>query len=228
MPIIAPITFKAQGFDYLLGTASEAVTWEFKNANRIDFMPADGKTYLDRGSLTVVDSTTAEYRRPTKLPSESDLTAADSVIIRATSVADPNASATAIATITPKVVVEIFDSIEKIASISTAATVAEVGKIQFFPQVTPTVIGNTSVSWSVNDGQGHFKLRPDCLCRGESQFKRILAAQTQQHVRFDYRRGNADQYNSGQPLYCQRNRLCSLRGNCRLWRLEIDFLRPAR
>lgn len=150
MPIIAPITFKAQGFDYLLGTASEAVTWEFKNANRIDFMPADGKTYLDRGSLTVVDSTTAEYRRPTKLPSESDLTAADSVLIRATSVADPNASATAIATITPKVVVEIFDSIEKIASISTAATVAEVGKIQLFPQVTPTVIGNTSVSWTVN------------------------------------------------------------------------------
>lgn len=150
MPIIAPITFKAQGFDYLLGTASEAVIWEFKNLNRTDYMPADGKTFIDRGSLTIIDSTTAEYRRPAKLPSESDATAADAVIIRATSVADPLASSTAIASITPKVVVEIYDSIEKVASISQAATVAEVGKLQFFSSVTPTVIGNTSVSWTVN------------------------------------------------------------------------------
>ncbi|GAB4270827.1 MAG: hypothetical protein Kow0029_07940 [Candidatus Rifleibacteriota bacterium] len=154
LPIITPITFKAQSFDYLLGTASEAVVWEFKNQARVDFMPADGKTYLDRGSLTVIDSTTAEYRRPTKLPSETDLTAMDAVIIRATSVADPVASVTAIVTITPKVVVEIFDSVEKIASITTAATVAEVGKLQFFAGVTPTVIGNTSVTWTVNGTSG--------------------------------------------------------------------------
>lgn len=154
MPITAPMTFKIQGFDYLLGNATEAVTWEFKNTSRTDFMPADGKTYIDRGSLTVVDAVTAEFRRPTALPSLSDPTALDSVTIRATSVADPTASATAITTIAPKVVVEIFDTVEKVASISHTATVAEVGKIQFFAGVTPSVIGNTSVSWTVNGTTG--------------------------------------------------------------------------
>jgi hypothetical protein len=117
-------------------------------------MPADGKTNLDRGSLTVIDATSAEYRRPAKLPTESDPTLLDAVIIRATSVSDPLASATAVATITPKVVVQIFDSVEKNNPISTSATVAEVGKLQFFAGVTPTVIGNTSVSWTVNGTTG--------------------------------------------------------------------------
>ena len=150
MPIISPMTFKIPGFDYLLGTASEAVTWEFKNSARVDYMPADGKTYVDRGSLTVIDATTAEYRRPTLLPGLSDPTASDSVTIRATAVADPLASKTAVVAIAEKVVVEIFDTVEKIASITTAAAVAEVGKIQFFAGVTPSVIGDTSVTWTVN------------------------------------------------------------------------------
>ncbi|KAF1081017.1 MAG: hypothetical protein GQF41_2831 [Candidatus Rifleibacterium amylolyticum] len=150
MPIVAPMTFNIPGFDYLLGNASEAVVWEFKNTARADFMPADGKTYVDRGSLTVIDETTAEYRRPAVLPSLSDPTAVNTVTIRATSVSDSMASKTALVSIAEKVVVEIYDSVEKIASISTAATVAEVGKIQFFAGVTPTVIGDTSVSWTVN------------------------------------------------------------------------------
>jgi hypothetical protein len=151
MPIIAPMTFRIPGFDYLLGNASEAVTWEFKNSSRADYMPADGKTYVDRGSLLVIDGVTAEYRRPTVLPSVSDPTASDTVTIRATSVADPMASQTAVITIAEKVVVDIYDTVEKIASISSAATVAEVGKIQFYAGVTPSVIGDTSVSWTVND-----------------------------------------------------------------------------
>ncbi len=150
MPLIVPMKFTVPGFDYLLGNASEAVTWEFKNSARADFMPADGKTYVDRGSLTVIDATTAEYRRPAVLPGLSDPTASNTVTIRATSVADPLASKTALVSIAEKVVVEIFDSVEKIASITTAATVAEVGKIQFFAGVTPAVIGDTSVNWTVN------------------------------------------------------------------------------
>ncbi|PKL47424.1 MAG: hypothetical protein CVV42_13275 [Candidatus Riflebacteria bacterium HGW-Riflebacteria-2] len=150
MPITAPMTFTIPGFDYLLGNASEAVIWEFKNTARADYMPADGKTYVDRGSLTVIDEVTAEYRRPSVLPSLSDPTAVDTVTIRATSVADSMASKTAVITIAEKVVVEIYDSVEKIASITTAATVAEVGKIQFFAGVTPSVIGDTSVNWTVN------------------------------------------------------------------------------
>ncbi|NLF98262.1 MAG: hypothetical protein GX569_16135 [Candidatus Riflebacteria bacterium] len=150
MPIAASITFRVPGFDYLIGNATETVTWEFKNSARNDFMPADNKTYVDRGLLKVIDVTTAEYTRPTVLPSLSDPTASDTITIRATSVADTNASTTAIVTIAKRVVVEIFDSVEKIASITTAATVAEVGKIQFFAGVTPAVIGDTSVSWTVN------------------------------------------------------------------------------
>ncbi|MBU1105448.1 MAG: hypothetical protein KKB51_02175 [Candidatus Riflebacteria bacterium] len=150
MPIISPMTFKIPGFDYLLGTASEAVIWEFKNSARVDYMPADGKTYVDRGSLKVIDETTAEYSRPTLLPSLSDPTASDTITIRATSVADPMASRTAIVAIAEKVVVQIFDTVEKVASITTAATVAEVGKIQFYAGVTPSVIGDTSVTWTVN------------------------------------------------------------------------------
>lgn len=154
LPIITPMIFTAQGFDYLLSNATEAVTWQFKNSAFPDFMAADGKTYLDRGSLKVLDATTAEYRRPSILPSISDPTAFNSVIIRATSVADPSASATAIATITPKVVVEIFDKVERLTPIATAATVAEVGKLQFYVNVSPSVIGNTSVSWTVNGSSG--------------------------------------------------------------------------
>lgn len=150
MPIISPMTFRIPGFDYLLGNASEAVTWEFKNSSRVDYMPADGKTYIDRGSLTIIDATTAEYRRPAVLPSLSDPTAYDAVIIRATSIADPMASKTSIISIAEKVVVEIFDTVEKVASITAAATVAEVGKIQFYAGVTPAVIGDTSVTWTVN------------------------------------------------------------------------------
>ncbi|MGM0599010.1 MAG: hypothetical protein ACQETH_04230 [Candidatus Rifleibacteriota bacterium] len=150
LPLIDPITFKAQSFDYMLDTATESVTWEFKNASRPDFMPADGKTYIDRGSLTVIDSTTAEYRRPTKLPSETDTTAADYIVIRATAKSDPTASNTAIATITPNVEVKVYKTIEKDNPITEAETVAEVGKIQFFADVTPSVIGNTAVSWTVN------------------------------------------------------------------------------
>lgn len=154
LPIVTPMTFKAQGFDYLLGNATETVTWEFKNSAFADFMAADGKTYLDRGSLKVIDATTAEYRRPSILPSISDPAAADSVIIRATSVADPTASATAISTISTKVVVEIFDKVERVTPIASAATVAEVGKLQFYANVTPSVIGNTSVTWTVNGTSG--------------------------------------------------------------------------
>lgn len=156
MPIVAPITFEVPGFDYLLGTSSEDLVWEFKNSNKTDFMPADGRTYLDRGSLTLVDGepTKVVFRRPARLPSETDLTAADQVTIRATSVADPNASATAIATITPKVVVQIYDAIEKETPIVSAATVAEVGKLQFFADVTPSIIGDTSVAWYVNGTTG--------------------------------------------------------------------------
>ncbi len=154
MPIVAPMTFSIPGFDYLLGNATEAVIWEFKNQARTDFMPADGKTNPDRGSLTVIDATTAEYRRPSKLPSESDPTTGNTVIIRATSVSDPEASATAIVNISEKVEVKIFDTVEKANQITHKATVAEVGKIQFFASVTPTVIGNTSLSWTVNGTQG--------------------------------------------------------------------------
>ena len=150
MPIIEPMTFRIPVVEWLLGNASEAVTWEFKNSARVDFMPADGKSSTERGSLTVIDDTTAEYRRPANLPSISDPTASDTVTIRATSVADPIASKTAIVNIAEKVVVEIYDSVEKITSITSKDTVAEVGKIQFYAGVTPSVIGDTSVTWTVN------------------------------------------------------------------------------
>ncbi|HOY66999.1 MAG TPA: hypothetical protein PLP29_08920 [Candidatus Ozemobacteraceae bacterium] len=160
MPLITPITFKAQGFDYLLGNATEAVTWQFKNAgtSKTDFKPADGKTYSDRGSLTVIDATTAEYRRPAALPSLSDPTASDSVLIRAVSKADSAASATAIATLTPKVAVKLYTDVERTATAIVAATVAEVGKLQFFATVTPPDIGDTSVAWTVNDTAGNAQI----------------------------------------------------------------------
>jgi hypothetical protein len=78
----------------------------------------------------------------------------NTVVIKATSLSDPEASATAIVNISEKVVVKIFDTVEKANPISQKATVAEVGKIQFFAGVTPTVIGNTSLNWTVNGTPG--------------------------------------------------------------------------
>lgn len=155
LPIIEPITFSVLGIDNLRSNATEAVTWSFKNANETEFKDADGRTYSDRGSLTVIDSLTAKYRRPSKRPSETQSTWADIIQISANAVSDPLASNVATVNITEKVSVEVFDSIDsQSTSVTQKATVAEVGKIQLFARVTPTDIINKTVTWSVNGTSG--------------------------------------------------------------------------
>lgn len=150
MPIAETMTFSVNSFEYMTEGTSENLTWEFKNANSSDFMPADGKQYADRGTLTIVTNNTVNYKRPPKLPSSLDDSASDTILIRATSVADPSASSTAIVRLAEPVKVKIFDNVEKTNQITTAATVIEVGSLQFYASVTPEVIGNTSVTWTVN------------------------------------------------------------------------------
>ena len=150
MPIAELMPFSVNGFEYMIDGTDDTLTWEFKNANNADFMPADGKQYADRGSLTVTSNNVVNYKRPVKLPSSIDDSASDTILIRVTSVADPNASSTAIVRLANPVKVTIFEDVEKSKPISTAATVIEVGSLQFYASVTPSVIGNTSVSWTVN------------------------------------------------------------------------------
>ena len=150
MPITEIMTFSVNSFEYMIDGTTESLIWEFKNANAADFMPADGKLYADRGTLTVVSNNIVNYKRPAKLPSSMDDSASDTVLIRATSVADPNASSTAIVRLAKPVEVKIFDNVEKTSEISSAATVIEVGTLQFYASVIPEVIGNTSVTWTVN------------------------------------------------------------------------------
>ena len=150
MPIPETMTFSVNSFEYMTEGTDETLLWEFKNANAADFMPADGKQYADRGSLTVTSNNTVNYKRPVKLPSSLDDSASDSILIRATSVADPNASSTAIVRLAKPVKVQLFDNVEKTNLITSAATVIEVGSLQFYASVSPDVIGNTSVTWTVN------------------------------------------------------------------------------
>ena len=150
MPLVEAMTFSVNGFEYMITGVDETLTWEFKNSSSPDFMPADGKTYADRGSLTIVTNNQVQYKRPSKLPSSLDDTASDIILIRATSVADPSASSTATVTLAKPVMVEIFDNVEKTNKINSAATVIEVGSLQFYAKVSPDVIGNTSVAWTVN------------------------------------------------------------------------------
>ena len=150
MPIAENMLFSVEGFDYMVSGGDESLTWEFRNANRSDFMPADGKSYSDRGSLTILSNNQVQYRRPSKLPSSLDETASDTILIRATSVLDPLASDTATVILADKVRVKIYDNVEKTNEVATAATVIEVGSLQFYATVTPEVIGNTSVAWTVN------------------------------------------------------------------------------
>lgn len=154
LPIIEPITFSVLGIDNLSGNATEAVTWSFKNALGTEFKDADGRTYSDRGSLTIIDATKAEYRRPSKRPSESDAVLADYIQIKATAVSDPLSFNIATVSISEKVSVEIFDAIDAPASITSKATVAEVGKIQFFAKVKPADILNKTVNWTINGTTG--------------------------------------------------------------------------
>ena len=150
MPIPEIMTFSVNGFEYMIDGTDDSLIWEFKNANNADFMPADGKQYADRGTLTVTSNNVVNYKRPTKLPSSIDESASDTILIRVTSVADPNASSTATVQLAEPVVVSIFSNVEKTKQIATAATVIEVGSLQFYADVTPKVIGNTSVTWTVN------------------------------------------------------------------------------
>lgn len=154
LPIIEPITFSVLGIDNLSGNATEAMTWSLKNALGTEFKDADGRTYSDRGSLTIIDATKAEYRRPSKRPSESDTALADYIQIKATAVSDPLSFNIATVSISDKVSVEIFDAIDAPASITSKATVAEVGKIQFFAKVKPADILNKTVNWTINGTTG--------------------------------------------------------------------------
>ena len=149
MPITQPMIFNVNSFEYMIPDTDETLIWEYKNANSADFMPADGKTYADRGKLTIVSNSMVEYIRPNKLPSSMDSSASDSVLIRATSKADSKASSTAIVSLAEKVMVKIYDDVEKNNEVKEAATVIEVGSLQFYAQVTPEIIGNTTVTWSV-------------------------------------------------------------------------------
>ena len=150
MPLVEAMTFSVNGFEYMITGVDETLKWEFKNANSPDFMPADGKTYADRGSLTSVTNNQVQYKRPSKLPSSLDDSASDTILIRATSVADPSASSTAVVYLADKVKVLIYDNVEKTNLVTSVPTVIEVGNLQFYASVTPEVIGNTSVTWTVN------------------------------------------------------------------------------
>ncbi len=150
MPIAETMSFSVNSFEYMVDGTKEDLIWEFKNANAADFMPADGKQYADRGTLTLFNNNTVNYKRPPKLPSSIDDSASDIILIRATSVADPLASSTATVRLAKPVVVELFENVEKTQKAENAATVIEVGSLQFYASVTPEVIGNTSVTWTVN------------------------------------------------------------------------------
>lgn len=150
MPIVQPMKFSVNSFEYLIPDTDETLIWEFKNASAADFMGADGKPYADRGTLTLISNNQVEYSRPVKLPSTRDAAASNQILIRATSKADPSASSTAVVNLTEKVTVKIYDTIDKTVEIATAATVIEVGKLQFYASVTPEVIGDISVKWTVN------------------------------------------------------------------------------
>ena len=152
MPVQVPMIFTVNSLEYLTAGTSEELKWEFKNEYGSDFMPADSKVYADRGSLTVLSNNQVQYLRPVKLPSELDNSVSDRIIIRATSVADPSASSTAIITLSPKVTVEICDNVEKTHKITTTATVIEVGTLQFYAKVIPEVIDNNTVTWKLIDG----------------------------------------------------------------------------
>ena len=151
MPLIEAMPFTVNGFEYMITGVDETLKWEFKNANSPDFMPADGKTYADRGSLTIITNNQVHYKRPSKLPSSLDDSASDTIQIRATSLADPSASSTAQVYLADKVKVFIYDDVEKTNLATSVPTVIEVGSLQFYAKVTPEVIGNTTVKWTVND-----------------------------------------------------------------------------
>lgn len=150
MPIPTPMELRVSSMEYLIAGTNEDLIWEFKNESSEDFMAADGRNYTDRGSLTVLENNKVQYLRPSKLPSSIDSSVSDNVIIRATSVADPLSSSTAIITLAPPVVVEVFDNVEKTNKVTKAATVIEVGSLQFYAKVTPEMIGNTTVKWSLS------------------------------------------------------------------------------
>lgn len=158
MPIVEEINLevKDSSFSNIIGETGKTVKWYFKNANSAEFRIADGNSYTDRGKLTVSteNPNLAVYERPTEQPSVTDATASDTIIVKASLEADEDVFATASISILERVRVKIFDSVEKETEISETRTVAEVGKIQFFSQVTPSGIGLSSVDWTVNGGAG--------------------------------------------------------------------------
>ena len=149
MPLADPMIFTAT-FDFVNGSIDETIDWTYKNANRKTPMPANGNSYADRGTLTQQNNYQVEYKRPTNRPSEDDKTASDIVEVYATSRIDPNASDCVRIRIREGVVVEIFKDIQKNEPITDAYTNIEVGTLQFYVKVTPEIINNTSVTWTVN------------------------------------------------------------------------------
>ena len=148
MPIIEPITFNVNNIEYLIDGTSEELKWEFKNSSGYDYVEANGKLYADKGRLTLINNNEAKYERPSKLPSS--IGESDTIFIRATLKADESASFTAKVTLAPDVSVSIYKDISKTQPITTAATVIEVGTLQFYAKVEPENLSNNSITWTVN------------------------------------------------------------------------------
>lgn len=148
MPLIEPITFNVNNIEYLIDGTSEELRWEFKNSSGYDYVEANGKLYADKGKLTKISNTQVQYERPEKLPSS--IGESDVILIRATSVADETASFTAMVTLAQDVKVTIYKDISKTQPITTAATVIEVGTLQFYAKIEPDNLSNNSVTWTVN------------------------------------------------------------------------------
>ncbi len=155
LPGDAAKEINAVGFDYKHANATTNLKWEFKNnGSDADFFQTENPS---RGNLEAVSGTRARYTRPTIAPTDAiPPFASDTIIIRATSITDPLVSATTVVNIQKKVTVEIFNNIEKKPEdkVVEANTVAEVGKLQFFADVSPEKLTNKTVSWSIVENDG--------------------------------------------------------------------------
>ncbi|RCK79997.1 MAG: hypothetical protein OZSIB_3866 [Candidatus Ozemobacter sibiricus] len=135
----APVTLTAQ----VQSTTAEEVAWSIHDGAG-SFDPVAEVT-------TKVTSTSHQvqvYGRDTRQ--------VETIKVQAQLVSRPTKMATSTITVIPPVRVLIYRNVnltERFPN-DTADTVAEVGKIQFYAEVTPRNISDTSVTWTVNGGAG--------------------------------------------------------------------------
>lgn len=142
----------AVGFDYKHANATTQLKWEFKNESDVGYFQTENPS---RGNLEVISGTRARYTRPTVAPTDAIPPFASNIIwVRATSVTDPMSSATMRIEVHKKVVVRIFKDVEKSEEVFEGHTVAEVGKLQFFADVSPDKLTNKTVTWSIVENDG--------------------------------------------------------------------------